>query len=366
VPFVATVGSIVLTDLLTGVLIGLAVSVLFLLKGNLRHGVRMIREMHAAGVLHRIELASQVSFLNRAALLEALNGFRAGDHVVIDARTCDYIDPDILGAIREFSEQAAAGRGVRVSLEGFQDRYALPDRVQYVDVSTREVQATLSAERVLQVLREGNERFVSGNRLHRDLARQVDATSASQHPMAVVLSCIDSRAPVEMLFDLGIGDVFSCRLAGNVVSPMALGSMEFACKVAGAKLVLVLGHTKCGAVKAACDFAASGLDVREATGLDNLGSLIEPIKRAVAMERSTHDDRTGKNDAFVDRVAELNVRHVMDAVRQGSPTLRAMIDSGEIGLAGAMYDVRSGQVDWLKPIAHARDGEMAAAGRSVS
>ena len=348
VPFAVTVISIVLTDLLVGVLVGLGVSILFLLNGNLRRGVRMIRETHAAGVVTRIELASQVSFLNRAALLAALSRFRSGDHVVIDARTCDYVDPDILAAIREFHDQGGPARGIRVSLEGFQDRYSMADSVQYVDVSTREVQAALNPGRVLQLLREGNERFVSGRRLHRDLARQVDATSEGQHPMAVVLSCIDSRAPVEMLFDLGIGDVFSCRLAGNVVSPMALGSMEFACRVAGAKMVLVLGHTRCGAVKAACDFAASGKDVREATGLDNLGSLIEPIKRAVAMEQVTSAERTGANEAFVDRVAELNVRNVMDAVRAGSPTLRAMIDAGEIGLVGAMYDVRTGSVQWLQ------------------
>jgi carbonic anhydrase/SulP family sulfate permease len=347
VPFVVTVAAIVLTDLLLGVIIGLAVSLLFLLQSSLRRGMTIIQEEHASGMVHRVELANQVSFLNRAALQETLARFGRGDQVVIDARTTDYIDPDILGLIRAFRDEAGPARGISVSLIGFQDKYALRDRIQYVDVSTREVQSKLTPDRVLHLLREGNDRFVSGRRLHRDLARQVDATSEGQHPMAVVLSCIDSRAPVEMLFDLGIGDVFSCRLAGNIVSREALGSMEFACKVAGAKLILVLGHTSCGAVKAACDFVHKGADVRQATGLQNLPHVVDPLREAVALERQERGDRTSANSDFVDRVASLNVRNVMRLIREQSPTLRDMVDRGEIGLAGAMYDVGSGSVEFL-------------------
>jgi len=355
-PFVITLVAIVLTDLLLGVAIGMAVSVLFLLNGSLRRGVTIVREEHASGIVNRIQLADQVSFLNRAALQETLARFRRGDQVVIDARSTDYIDTDILGMIRGFRDETGPAQGISVSLVGFQDRYALGDRVQYIDVSTRDVQASLTPIRVLQLLREGNERFVSGRRLQRDLVRQVDATSAGQHPMAVVLSCIDSRAPVELLFDVGIGDLFVCRLAGNVVSPMALGSMEFACKVAGAKLILVLGHTRCGAVKAACDFAHNGLDVEQATGLTNLPSVIKPLKDAVRLETQTRENRTASNEDFVDRVAAINVRNAIQSLREGSPTLRAMIDEGQIGIAGAMYDVKTGQVDFLgssEPVAAA-------------
>jgi carbonic anhydrase/SulP family sulfate permease len=346
-PFLITLVAIVLTDLLLGVAIGMAVSVLFLLNGSLRRGMTIVREEHASGIVNRIQLADQVSFLNRAALQETLARFRRGDQVVIDARSTDYIDPDILGLIRGFRDEAGPAQGISVSLIGFQNRYALGDRVQYIDVSTRDVQASLTPIRVLQLLREGNERFVSGRRLQRDLVRQVDATSAGQHPMAVVLSCIDSRAPVELLFDVGIGDLFVCRLAGNVVSPMALGSMEFACKVAGARMILVLGHTRCGAVKAACDFAHNGLDVEQATGLTNLPSVIKPLKDAVRLETQTRENRTASNEEFVDRVAAINVRNMIDALREGSPTLRTMIDEGQIGIAGAMYDVKTGQVNFL-------------------
>ncbi|MCE2874430.1 MAG: sulfate transporter, partial [Planctomycetaceae bacterium] len=193
----------------------------------------------------------------------------------------------------------------------------------------------------------GNQRFVSGHRLHRDLARQVDATSEGQHPMAVVLSCIDSRAPVEMLLDQGIGDIFSCRLAGNVPSRKAMASMEFACKVAGAKLVMVLGHTGCGAVKVACDLATADAATVESLGLSNLPHLLEPLRESVRLETETVEARSSKNEAFVDRVAALNVHNVMRHVREGSPTLQALLEAGQILMVGGMYDVKTGVVTFF-------------------
>ena len=350
IPFVITVLAIVFTDLLIGVIIGLVVSLMFVLNSNFRRGMTIIKEEHVGGIVNRVELANQVSFLNRAALMRTLSNFDHGEQVVIDARTTDYIDPDIYGLIQTFRDEIAPAHGVIVSLIGFKNHYQLEDHVQYVDVTTREVQDKLTPARVLQVLKEGNDRFASGRRLHRDLIRQVDATSDGQHPMAVVLSCIDSRSPAEILFDLGLGDIFSVRLAGNVLSRKVLGSMEFACKVAGAKLILVLGHTSCGAVKATCDIVGKGLDTVQATGLTNLPSLVEPISKAVHMETATMQNRDGSNYEFVDRVAAIHVHNVMLAIRQGSPTLRDMIDAGQIQVAGAMYNVKSGQVEFMSAV----------------
>ena len=350
IPFAITVLAIVFTDLLIGVIIGLVVSLMFVLNSNFRRGMTIIKEEHVGGIVNRVELANQVSFLNRAALMRTLSNFDHGEQVVIDARTTDYIDPDIYGLIQTFRDEIAPAHGVIVSLIGFKNHYQLEDHVQYVDVTTREVQDKLTPARVLQVLKEGNERFVSGRRLQRDLIRQVDATSDGQHPMAVVLSCIDSRSPAEILFDLGLGDIFSVRLAGNVLSRKVLGSMEFACKVAGAKLILVLGHTSCGAVKATCDIVGKGLDTVQATGLTNLPSLVEPISKAVHMETATMQNRDGSNYEFVDRVAAIHVHNVMLAIRQGSPTLRDMIDAGQIQVAGAMYNVKSGQVEFMSAV----------------
>lgn len=346
-PFAITVVAIVVTDLLTGVLVGLGASVAFILVGNVRRGFRVIRENHVGGMVHRIELATQASFLNRAQLAATFGEFRSGDQVAIDARATEFIDPDIVSMIREFVRETAPARGVKVNLLGFKDRYPLQDRKQYVDWTSKEIQASLTPDRVLRLLREGNDRFTSGQRLTRDLAQQVDDTAAGQHPMACILSCIDSRSPAELLFDLGIGDIFSVRLAGNVASPKALGSMEFACKVAGAKLIVVLGHTRCGAVKATCDLVARGLDPVEATGLTNLGSITGPISEAVRMETRTKERRDATNPEFVDQVAEINVRNTIRWIEDHSPVLRSMALNGEVAIVGAMYDVATGRVRFL-------------------
>lgn len=350
-PFVTTVQAILFTDLLVGVLIGLAVSLAFVFARNMRGGFEVVREDHIGGPVQRIVLSNQVSFLGRARLASLLAKGRIGEQVAIDARNADYVDPDILSVIRDFANEEGPARGVKVSLMGFQDRYKLRDVVQYVDYASREVQASLTPQRVLTLLQEGNARFLEGRRLHRDLARQVDGTAEGQHPMAVVLGCIDSRAPAELLFDLGIGDVFVVRLAGNVCDAKALGSMEFACKAAGAKLIVVLGHTRCGAVKATCDFVHQGVDAAAATGMTNLGSITSVISDAVRMERHTTHDRTGKNAAFVDGVAAINVHNTMERIERDSPTLGALLQEGRIGIVGAMYDVASGRVRFLESLA---------------
>ncbi|MCE9619253.1 MAG: sulfate transporter [Planctomycetes bacterium] len=344
-PFLITILSIVFTDLLLGVMIGLGISIAFILWGNLRRGFRVIREEHTGGLVHRIELASHANFLNRARLMTTLGAFKSGDQVAIDARMTDDMDLDVLSMIREFAGETAPARGISVSLFGFRDRYPLRDVQQYVDWTTKEIQAKLTPSRVLQLLKEGNERFASDRRLNRDLVRQVDATSAGQHPMAVVLSCIDSRSPAEILFDLGLGDIFNARLAGNVSSAQVLGSVEYACKVAGSKLIVVLGHTRCGAVKATCELVSRGA---HAVGeLTNLPSITDTIAEAVRMETRTLDHRDGDNEQFVDRVAALNVRNTMRRIEAGSPVLRSMILNGELAIVGAMYDVATGRVGFL-------------------
>lgn len=352
VPFAITVIAIVLSDLLVGVLVGLASAVVFILASNLRRGFRLVREDHVGGVVHRIELASQTSFLHRAKLARTLATFERGDQVVLDARLADYVDADVLVMLREFVDETAIARGIVVSTIGFRAQYDIADVVQYVDWTTKEIQASLTPERVVQLLQAGNDRFLSGNRLNRDLVRQLDATSDGQHPMAVVLSCIDSRSPAEILFDVGLGDLFNCRLAGNVASEKVLGSMEFACKVAGARLIVVLGHTRCGAVKATCDFTARGVDALTATGLTNLGAVTSSIEEAVRDEdshRHVHGPRDGTNYEFVDSVARANVRVAMRWIEANSPVLAAMLRQKEIGMVGAMYDISSGRVEFLSP-----------------
>ena len=346
-PFIATVIAIIATDLLVGVLVGIGVGLVFVLLRNLHGGFQVVHEDHVAGIVHRIELANHASFMNRAHLAKVLDGFQRGSRVVLDARRSDYVDPEVMVLIREFVDESAHARQVEVSTIGFKERYAVDDVVQYVDFTTSELQASMTPERVLQILKDGNERFVNDRRLKRDLARQVDLTAAGQHPMAIILSCIDSRAPAEILFDLGIGDIFSVRVAGNVAKEKVLGSMEFACKVAGSKLIMVLGHTRCGAVKATCDFEAQGGDAVTATGLMNLGSITNVIREAVHQETETKYNRSSENEEFVNRVASLHVNNTMQWIREHSQTLRELLDSGDIGIAGGIYDVTTGKVQFF-------------------
>ena len=202
---------------------------------------------------------------------------------------------------------------------------------------TKESQHTMTPERALEFLREGNHRFVSNLKANRNLLEQVNDTREGQFPFATILSCIDSRTSAELIFDQGLGDIFSIRLAGNVVSDEVLGSMEFACRVAGSRVLVVLGHTSCGAIKGACDNVQLG----------NLSTLINRIQPSVYLERTTEGARTSANRDFVERVAHIHVRRSVDAIVERSVVLRSMIEHGEIALIGGMYDVSTGVVTFM-------------------
>jgi len=351
-PFVVTVVAIVFTDLLIGIAIGLANATAFILYSNARRPLRRFKEQHVGGELLRIELANQVSFLNRASLMHALDEIPTDGHVMIDASQTDYIDPDVLSLIQDYAHQTAPARGVLVSLKGFKSRYEqLEDRMQFVDYSTRELQSQLTAAKVWDLLEEGNERFRSGNPLTRDLTRQMEFTAEGQYPMAAVLSCIDSRTPAELLFDLGLGDIFSVRIAGNVAREKVLGSLEYATVVAGAKLILVLGHTSCGAVNAAVDLAGIEGSIADATGCDNLDVLIRAIQASIPTDapKPAKDAVQHEKNAFADEVARRNVLSTIAKIRLESPAIEKLIQSGQIGILGAIYDVRTGRVDFMDP-----------------
>ena len=355
-PFIVTVAAIVFTDLLVGIIVGLATSLGFILHSNYRRPLRRFMERHVGGEVLRIEFSSQVSFLNRAVLEQALNSVPHHGHVVLDARNTDYIDPDILDLIEDFRLKTAPARNLKLSLVGFKERYVMEDGVQYVDVSTREVQSQLTPEQVLQFLRDGNERFVTGRRLSRDLARQVDATAAAQYPMAVVLSCIDSRSPVELIFDMGVGDAFVIRIAGNVAKEKVLGSMEFACAVAGARLVLVMGHTNCGAVKASVELFETGKTASMATGCEHLDVLVSEIQKSIVPGTKPKGDwlTPEMKLAYVDDVAARNVARTIEYIRSASRTLRELEAAGRIAIVGSMYDIKTGRVRFLEAPAPAR------------
>lgn len=205
---------------------------------------------------------------------------------------------------------------------------------------TKETQATMTPEKSLQFLKEGNLRFQNNLKANRNLLEQVNDTSEGQFPFATILSCIDSRVSAELVFDQGLGDIFSVRIAGNFVNSDILGSMEFACKLAGTKLVVVLGHTACGAVKGACDDARLG----------NLTGMLAKIKPAVKAVTVPKDPsiRNSKNSEFVDNVAAKNVQLTIDRILEESDVLAEMQNNGEIKIIGAMYDINTGAVKFFE------------------
>ncbi len=203
---------------------------------------------------------------------------------------------------------------------------------------TKEMQATITPAMALDLLKDGNKRFGNNLKVNRNLLQQANETSDGQHPFAVILSCIDSRTSVELVFDQGLGDVFSVRIAGNIINEDILGSMEFGCKVAGAKIIVVLGHSKCGAIKGACDHLEMG----------NLTALLSKIQPAVYDEKTETENRNSSNDAFVEKVATLNVKRTVHAILERSPILKEMIATGEIGIVGGNHDIKTGEVSFYE------------------
>jgi carbonic anhydrase len=347
-PFIITLLAILFTDLLPGILIGLGVSIAFILHSNLRRPLTRTLEKHLGGEVFVIELANQVSFLNRAVLDETLQKAPRGTNILIDASNSEYIDPDIMNMIKEFKDITAAKHGVTVSLKGFRDKYQIEDEINYVDYSTRELQSQLNPLQVLQILKDGNERFLSGKRLSRDLGRQIMQTSAGQHPLAIVLSCIDSRTPTELILDLGLGDIFNIRVAGNVVGPKVLASIEYGTAVAGAKLIVVMGHTRCGAVTASVQLLDSP-DVSVATGCEHLEAIVDRVRECIDVrewESKKHLQGEEKQD-YADKVARQNVIRHVHLIVESSKTVRRLVDEGKVAVVGAMYDVKTGKMEFL-------------------
>lgn len=203
---------------------------------------------------------------------------------------------------------------------------------------TKELQAAITPSMALSLLQEGNRRFVNNLKANRNLLQQANETFDGQHPFAVVLSCIDSRTSAELIFDQGLGDIFSVRIAGNIVNEDILGSMEFACKLAGAKIIVVLGHSNCGAIKGACDHVVMG----------NLTALLAKISPSVDDEVETKNNRCSQNSVFVENVAAINVKRTVTVIMERSIVLSQMIQNGEIGIIGGMHELATGQVSFYE------------------
>ena len=211
----------------------------------------------------------------------------------------------------------------------------------------KELQSSITPRKALELLKEGNNRFIKNLKTHRNLLEQVNDTRDGQWPIAIILSCIDSRTSAELIFDQGLGDIFSVRIAGNIVNTDILGSMEFACKVAGSKLIVVLGHSKCGAVKGACDQLEMG----------NLTELLSKIQPSVYTETETNENRSASNPTFVENVARINVKRNVKNIIERSFILEQMVESGEIGIIGAMHTIDNGEVTFYEDVSYIKDDQ---------
>lgn len=372
-PFLITVIAVVFTDLLTGVAVGMAVAAFLILRVNMKSSYFFHREEYADGDQILIRLGKEVTFLNRASIRITLEHLPPGSHVTVDASQTIYVDDDVLELFREFKTETAPLRNIHFSTIDLRERYTAPVRshvllrrkvvlrrlmqgkrfvtqqaaqlyhratnspLNPLRVLSKEEQELVTPALALQLLKDGNERFVNNLKFHRNLLQQVNETKDGQYPLAVVLSCIDSRTSAELIFDQGLGDIFSVRIAGNVLNDDILGSMEFACKVAGSKVIVVLGHTRCGAVKGACEHVELG----HLTGL--LGKLKPAMDKTSFLANKFSYDH-------VDAVATNNVHLVTEEITQRSPILAELLEAGKINIVGAMYDVETGNVEFFEKV----------------
>jgi carbonic anhydrase len=334
IPFVVTIVAIVFTDLLIGVLIGLATSIFYLLKSNYKNPFVLNKETLHIQETIRMELPNQVSFLNKASIRDTLWSVPRNSNVIIDATNSNFIDNDILEIINDFKNVVSTERNIKLNVVGLRENYQLEDYVEFVNVLDRDTQQKLSPDDVLDLMKDGNIRFVDGTRSERYLMHQVDATSYGQNPFAIVLSCIDSRTTTEHIFDLGLGDIFSIRIAGNILNKDILGSMEYGIHEVAVKLLVVLGHTKCGAIVGACNHVELG----------NLTSLLDKLKPAIAAEVTIAENRNGSNNLFVNKVSEQNVLLTIHQIRKQSLIIETFERQGKIKIVGGLYDVETGKV----------------------
>ena len=345
IPFLATLVGIVTLNLLTGIIIGLLTSLFFILKSNSQARLDIIKEFYPNGVTQRLILPQQTTFLNKASLIEELDDIPKKSQFIIDARYSKYIDKEIIELIEDFKMEQAPRKNISLNLIGFKKEYQVHDYINFINVTTYDIQAALSPQRALNVLHEGNQRFLDDTRIHRNLMVDIKHTSATQHPIAVVVGCIDSRVPVETIFDMSFGDLFCIRIAGNVINEDILASIEYACHVVGAKLVVVLGHTRCGAISAACSHPEKDKS--------HIPQLLEKLQPAIHAAKDKKPAKTTKSRAYLNYVTELNVANTLSQIYENSTVLKPQFDKQTLGMVGAIYDVNTGKVQFKNFAEHA-------------
>lgn len=337
IPFVVTIVAIILSDLLIGILIGLAVSLFYLLKSNYKNPFIIEKDQLHIGETIRIELPNQVSFLNKASIKDTLWQVPPNSNVIIDATYADFIDNDVLDIFKDYKNVTAPEKNIKLNIIGVKEKYNLSDHIQFVNVLDRQAQEQLTPQQILDLLKKGNERFMQGKWNDKYFRHQVNATSSGQFPMAVVITCIDSRTSPEIVFDANLGDLISIRIAGNIISEEIIGSIELSLKKIGTKLVVVMGHSNCGAV------STSFADV----ALGNTNTITRKIKPAIDRARKLAGSNKEVNDATLLKKAEqLNVENSVACILENSTYINEQNSKGAISVVAAYYDTATGKVDF--------------------
>ncbi|MBU3676626.1 MAG: carbonic anhydrase, partial [Chitinophagaceae bacterium] len=311
IPFIITIVAIVFTDLLMGVLMGLAVSIFYLIRSNFKNPFTLVKNQLHIGEVMQLTLPNQVSFFNKATIKNALWVLPPSSKITIDARNADYIDDDVLEIITDFKNVVAPERDIQLNLLGLREFYKEDDTIQFMPVIDKATQYRLQPKEVLDLLKIGNARFVEGKSTDKFHLQQVSATVDEQNPMAVLVGCIDSRTSPEILFDAGIGDLLTIRIAGNIINPDIIGSLEIAVKKLGAKLIVVKGHSNCGAV------ALSMQHMKD----DNMHHVTQKIQ-AVAEQCGFHEAIAQPSKEQLKTVAIQNARNSVHEILNASDYIR--------------------------------------------
>ena len=336
IPFVVTIVAIVFTDLLIGILIGLTISIFYLLKSNFRNPFTMRKEMLSVGEVIKLDLSEEVSFLNKASIRETLWQIPPGSKVIIDASKSGFIDEDVLELLRDFKTTVAPERNIQLNILGLRDKYKMHSHVRFITVLSREAQQDLKPAQIVDLLIAGNSRFTEGLVSEKYYDRQINATSLGQNPIAVIVSCIDSRTSPEIVFDAGIGDLLIVRVAGNVSGKAVVGSIELAVKKIGVKLIVVMGHSGCGAISVALDQVTDG-------SIEFITSRINDAIVKGGIKLSSID----RNDVgLMKNITCLNAEHSIEDILEQSAYVRQRVTEKEIGIVSAYYDTTSGEVSF--------------------
>lgn len=349
IPFIITIVATVFTDLLIGIGIGMVSSFTYILVKNLQNKHFEMSEKNDALHIVTITLPEEVSFLNKASILLTLDKVESKSMVIIDASNTFYIDYDVLEIIKEYQKEKAPQKKIKVSLKGFKKRYEIVEQTQSQspeikksNTITAETQSEMTPETGIKLLKEGNARFINNLKNNNNLLEQANELRDGQYPFAAILSCIDSRTSAELIFDQGLGDIFSVRIAGNFVNKDILGSLEFACKVAGSKVILVLGHTNCGALK-------GGIDAEQVDklGLINLSDMVHHFDGCINNILKDGGERKSSNKDLLNKLTRENVKKAIKDIHEFSPSLSQMEKDGEIKILGGIYYLENGVVEFL-------------------